>query len=180
MGCFRRWERVRSWSSARETLPKTSMETSRPGRTTSIRSFWPCKVKWCELHGTNPWIARFGPIGFVLVWCTLLIPMFVWTRIWNDVDVNKLLFLVLSLHFFVRKRLIENDRPRLGFSEQLVNRNYLHLLTRLADLSLRTFLGRDWPFGLHFCGCNGGNTHMQSFLTPFRKLATIAILLAYS
>lgn len=95
-------------------------------------------------------------------------------------DVNKLLFLVLSLHFFVRKRLIENDRPRLGFSEQLVNRNYLHLLTRLADLSLRTFLGRDWPFGLHFCGCNGGNTHMQSFLTPFRKLATIAILLAYS
>lgn len=97
-----------------------------------------------------------------------------------DVDVNKLLFLVLSLHFFVRKRLIENDGPRLGFSEQLVNRNYLHLLTRLADLSLRTFLGRGWSFGLHFCGCNGGNTHMQSFLTPFRKLATIAILLAYS
>lgn len=94
--------------------------------------------------------------------------------------VNKLLFHVFSLHFFVRKRLIENDGPRLGFSEQLVNRNYLHLLTRLADLSLRTFLGRGWPFGLHFCGCNGGNTHMQSFLTPFRKLATIAILLAYS
>ena len=94
--------------------------------------------------------------------------------------VNKLLFLVLSLHFFVRKRLIENDGPRLGFSEQLVNRNYLHLLTRLADLSLRAFLGRGWSFGLHLCGCNGGYTHMQSFLTPFRKLATIAILLAYS
>ena len=107
--------------------------------------------------------------------------MFVRTRIWDLMwVVNKYLFLVLSLHFFVRKRLIENDGPRLGFSEQLVNRYYLHLLTRLAYLSLRTLLRRDWPFGLHLCGCDGSYTHMQPFLTPFRKLAAITTLLAYS
>lgn len=116
-----------------------------------------------------------------LIWFGLVHPTplpVCWNKTWGHcVELDKLLFPVLSLHFLIRQRLVENDWPRLGFSKQLIDGDYLHLLTRPAALSLRTLLGRTRPFRLHFCGCNRSYTHMQPSLTPFRKLSAIATLL---